>query len=150
MFCCHNRFTLLLSARVSLGFLPSLVAHRRGKYLFVCNQELIFFFYFLSCTITHKLLPFFTCSQQLVRVRNAATSCLLVVGFDLCFRSLICGWLEKNILLNSLPPIQSDTCLEALVIITCFRRLLELTAVAIHKLIALKLCLPWTQEGCVI
>lgn len=55
-----------------------------------------FFFHFLSCTITHKLLPFFTCSQQLVHVRNAATFCLLVVGFDLFFRSVICEWLIRK------------------------------------------------------
>lgn len=132
----------------SLDFLPSPVAHRPGEYLFVCNQELIFLPLFV--------LYHYTQIAFILHLQPAASACE-----ECCNLLFACCWLwsvfslfdlrvadsKREISPKSLPSIQSVTCLKALVIITSFRRLLELTAVAIHKLISPKLCLPWTEGG---
>ena len=148
IFCCHNRFIWLLSARVSADFSPSPVAHRPGKYLFVHNQELIFLPLFV--------LYHYTQIASILHLQSAAGAC------EECCRLLFaCCLLWSVFLLFDLrvarelspkgsPSKQSVPCSEALVIVTRFRRLVERTAVAFHKLMSPELCLPWTEGGGVI
>lgn len=134
-----------------MDFSPSPVAHRPGEYLFVRNQELIFspLFVLYHYTQIASILHLQEAAGACEECCNLLFACCGLWSVFLLFDRRVADS-KRNISLKSLPPIQSVTCLKALVIITSFRRLVELTIVAIPMLTSPKLCLPWTEGGGVI